>query len=63
MISNDLSALWKKRGEMKRKKKELHADNVRRRHLRKRSAGIKRKRKKQNNKRLQSTCINYIHRI
>jgi hypothetical protein len=47
MISNDLSALWKKRGEMKRKKKELHADNVRRRRLRKRSAGIKRKRKKQ----------------
>jgi hypothetical protein len=32
---------------MKRKKKELHADNVRRRRLRKRSAGIKRKRKKQ----------------
>jgi hypothetical protein len=36
----------KKEEEMKRKKKELHADNVRRRHLRKRSAGIKRKRKK-----------------
>jgi hypothetical protein len=34
----------KRRNE--KKKKELHADNVRRRHLRKRSAGIKRKRKK-----------------